>query len=111
MGARKRKGLKAPTHVYRCVKQATAYAPSMSEHLTWLARQSDRAYNKGVATALDALASGEALPRIAHAQGDKPIGDSMLKQLTQWRGEASWKAVPVGVQRNAVGETTSRVAR
>ena len=111
MGARKRKGLRAPTHVYRCIKQAIAYAPSTSEHLTWLARQSERAYNKGVATALDALASGEALPRIAHAQGDRPAGDSMLKQLTRWRAEASWKAVPVGVQRNAVGEATSCVAR
>ena len=69
MGARKRQGLKAPTRVYRCVKQAIACAPSTSEHLRWLARQSDRAYNKGVATALNALASGKALPRIAHAQG------------------------------------------
>ena len=113
MTRRKRKAVRAPTHVYRCVKQTIPYAPSTSESLTWHAQQSDRAYNQTVRTALDALAKGQGLPRIAYTDKDKgtPPGDSLLKRLTAWRAEESWQAVPLGIQRAAVGEAANAVER
>ena len=96
MTRRKRKAARAPTHVSRCVKQTIPYAPSTSESLTWHAQQSDRAYNQTVRTALDALAKGQGLPRVAYADKDKgtPPGDSLLKRLTAWRAEESCRAAP-----------------
>ena len=113
MTRRKRKAARAPTHVYRCVKQTIPYAPSTSESLTWHAQQGDRAYNQTVRTALDALAKGQVLPRVAYADKDKgtPPGDSLLKRLTAWRAEESWQAVPLGIQRAAVGEAANAVER
>ena len=64
-------------------------------------------------TALDALAKGQGLPRIAYTDKDKgtPPGDSLLKRLTAWRAEESWQAVPLGIQRAAVGEAANAVER
>ena len=50
---------------------------------------------------------------VAYADKDKgtPPGDSLLKRLTAWRAEESWQAVPLGIQRAAVGEAANAVER
>ena len=113
MKRKKRKTVPTPTHVYRCVKQTIPYSPTTSEGLTWLAQQSDRTYNQTVRTALDALEQGQTLPRMAHANKDEgtPAGESLLKKLTSWRIEESWRNVPMGIQRAALGEAANAVAR